>query len=292
MQVVALDEVYATPTIKSEKRTRVQLSDGEHTIYAILAPKITTSNKSKNLTINTVIKVLHFDRCLWSSGENFNQVYLHLTKLSVISQDPGHKFGNPVYYYDVCDVDDDTDDDSTIDDEDAQSTNSSLSSNDDRRAAAVVVSGLVHHQQHHPLGINPIILPRADFENSKPGGSNSSSETQALQQLYRLSYRVSDNPLNSKIPSSSLEVDTHGISPGPKCRWIPATEDTVSTRKGASNTKAENKYSGSILRRNSSLNEFAASVLPLPVQSNYTILPTSPLSSGDTGDEQSIAFLH
>ena len=241
------------------------------------------SNRTKNLTVNTVIKVLQFDRCLWSYGENYNQVYLHLKKLSVISQDPGHKFGNPVYYYDICDVDDDIDDNSTIDDED-----SSLSSNEERRTAAVIVSGIVHHQQQHPPGINPIIIPRADFDTSRPDDSDSDSETQTLQQLYRLSYSISDNPLNSKIPASDLQVDTHGIGPGPRCRWIPATEEVVSTRNGTTLSKDDTSKitSTTTLKQSSSFNEFAASVLPLPLQSSYShILPTSPLSSGDASDD-------
>eukprot|EP00529_Nitzschia_sp_RCC80_P014179 CAMPEP_0113523458 /NCGR_PEP_ID=MMETSP0014_2-20120614/45716_1 /TAXON_ID=2857 /ORGANISM="Nitzschia sp." /LENGTH=720 /DNA_ID=CAMNT_0000421549 /DNA_START=355 /DNA_END=2517 /DNA_ORIENTATION=+ /assembly_acc=CAM_ASM_000159 len=286
MQVVAIDDVYhTTSNNKSEKRCRVHLSDGEHTIYATLAPRIKTSNRTKNLAVNTVVKVLQFDRCLWSDGENYNQVYLHLKKLSVISQDPGHKFGNPVYYYDICDVDDDIDDNSTIDDEE-----SSISSNEERRTTAVIVSGLVHHQQQHPPGINPIIIPRADFDTSRPDDTDSDSETQTLQQLYRLSYSISDNPLNSKIPASDLQVDTHGIGPGPTCRWIPATEEVVSTRKGTTSTKDDtSKSTSTTLKRNSSFNEFAASVLPLPLQSNYSqILPTSPLSSGDTSDDQSL----
>jgi hypothetical protein len=271
--------------------SQVQLSDGEHTLFATLAPRIKTSSRTRGIAINTVIKVLQFDRRLWSSGENYNQVYIHLTKISVISGDPGHKFGSPVYFYDVCD-DDDDDDNSTIDDEDAQSTSSSFSSNDDRRTAAVIVSGLVPNQQQHARGINPIILPRAEHDAIRADGSDSSNDTQALQQLYRLSYRVSDNPLNSKIPTTDLEIDTHGIGPGPKCRWIPAADDvSTTTQKGNNATAIEDKKKRTMAlpTRTSSFNEFAASVLPLPIQSKFSILPPSPVSSGDASDDQSLS---
>ena len=80
--------------------------------------RLRSSSKNKPPAQNTLIKVMEYEKCIASQDEEFGggggkggvedgHLFLRLKKISVISQDPGHKFGNPVYYYDACDDDDD-----------------------------------------------------------------------------------------------------------------------------------------------------------------------------------------
>jgi hypothetical protein len=58
-----------------------------------------SAHTAKELVPNTLTKVFGFKRDSSSEG----RVGIRLKKLSIISQDPGHCFGNPAYFYDVCD---------------------------------------------------------------------------------------------------------------------------------------------------------------------------------------------
>ena len=74
---------------------QLQLSDGDHFLNAKIR---TASIRNKEVAQNSLIKVLDFDKYMCEDG-----VAIRLKKISVVSLDPGHKFGNPVYYFDLFD---------------------------------------------------------------------------------------------------------------------------------------------------------------------------------------------
>jgi hypothetical protein len=213
-----------------------------------MSPRLRSASRSKEVVHNTLIKVTEYEKCIATSSQEVNgvekgQVYLQIRKLSVISQDPGHKFCNPVYYYDVCD-----------DESEEASTFSSTSSLDDSREAAVIVNphpstSIVQHSSIDSFMHPTTAIPRKLFV----------TETQALQELYHCKYQIRDKPIDSKIPGAEWEIDLHGIGPGPKCRWIPASDG----KGNATNLSHD-------LSTMAFFNTFAASVLPLPVQSKYS----------------------
>lgn len=235
-------------------------------MYAILAPRCRSASRSKELTQNTLIKVTEYEKYIGTSSQEVNgvekgQVYLQVRKLSLISQDPGHKFCNPVYYYDVCD-----------DESEEASTFSSASSLDDSRDAAVIVNPHPSTQIVQQSSIDSIMRPT--FATPRRPYV---AETQALRELYFCNYQIRDKPIDSKVPGTEWEIDMHGIGPGPKCRWIPAAGTTTEFGGGThSKTDSSQKSSISIDTQRpavASFNAFAASVLPLPVQSRYSLSP-------------------
>jgi hypothetical protein len=209
--------------------------------------------------------------CGGKGGIEQGHLYLQLKKLSVISQDPGHKFGNPVYYYDACDDDDDEDEAG----EDGSHSSSSLSSVDDGRQATLVVNphpstSIVHRSSLESLMGSPPTAVRRPFV----------AETQELHELFCCTYHIHDKPIDSKVPSTEWQVDSHGIAPGPRCRWIPPSLSSDSENKGERRTSPS--PSSSLQPPGSkhppmvaSFNSFAASVLPLPIQSKYSLFPSN-----------------
>jgi hypothetical protein len=222
-----------------------------------MSPRLRSASRRKEVIHNTLIKVTEYEKCISTSSQELSgvekgQVYLQIRKLSVISQDPGHKFSNPVYYYDACE-----------DESEEGSTFSSASSLDDSKEAAVIVNPHPSTSIVQQSSIDSFMRPNATVSRRL-----FVTETQALQELYYCKYQIREKPIDSKVPGAEWEIDVHGIGPGPKCRWIPATE-----RKGNA-IDLSNESSMTVGSRRpavASFNAFAASVLPLPVQSKYSI---------------------
>jgi hypothetical protein len=259
-----------------------------------LTSKLRFGNRSKELIQNTLIKVLQFERCVDTvingEGDSRDEVYLKVTKLSIISQDPGHKFGNPVYFYDVCDYD--------LDEDEGYSSSASSSILDDSQETAVVVV--------NPHPDTPIVRATCEMDLSAYRAQHQRqplvAESQALHELYYCQYQIRDKPIDSKVPNSAWQVDSHGVGPGPKCRWIHAasppveesgdqlndditpTKSTPSNRRGKRSSALSSTLSSASkarpTQRTSSFNAFAASVLPLPVQSRYSLALNNTCSNG------------
>lgn len=242
-----------------------------------MTPKLRKATRTKELVQNTLIKVLEYEKCantvLDGDGDRRNEVYIKLTKISIISQDPGHKFGNPVYYYDVCDYEEDEDEGY------ASSVSSSIL--DESHEPAVVIT----HPDTPIVRTSDIVYSRTTQQLPLV------SESQALHELYYCQYQIRDKPIDSKVPNTAWEVDSHGVDPGPKCRWIPSTSpsqeessdelkrhvpnSTLSPNRMDGRSSPVQSKSASVVGlpppRTSSFNAFAASVLPLPIQSRYSL---------------------
>eukprot|EP00339_Tiarina_fusa_P001570 CAMPEP_0116999586 /NCGR_PEP_ID=MMETSP0472-20121206/2239_1 /TAXON_ID=693140 ORGANISM="Tiarina fusus, Strain LIS" /NCGR_SAMPLE_ID=MMETSP0472 /ASSEMBLY_ACC=CAM_ASM_000603 /LENGTH=539 /DNA_ID=CAMNT_0004699049 /DNA_START=102 /DNA_END=1718 /DNA_ORIENTATION=+ len=145
---------------KSNNTTRLLLSDGEHYITATLGSQLRSSNRIKELVPNTLIKVFGFER---DSSEG--RVSIKLKKLSIISQDPGHRFGNPAYFYDVCD-------DQEKEDEQAIVTT-------DAPVETQICQALLRDRN-----------------------ATATDETQTLLELYSCQYPINEKPIDSKIPNT------------------------------------------------------------------------------------------
>jgi hypothetical protein len=163
---------------------QVQLSDGEHFITVALSPRFAFSKKSNQLVQNTLIKVFNYDRTVTDGKRSFQ-----INKLSIISQDPGHRFGNPANYFDVFQESD----------EDASSSFI--------QSSTTPIENQIYHE----------ILQQSGEEKLSKG-------TQTLSELYSCQYPLSEKPIDSKIPNVGWRIDSHGVAPGPKCRWIPASK--------------------------------------------------------------------
>ncbi|KAG7351276.1 BTB/POZ domain containing protein [Nitzschia inconspicua] len=264
LQVISLELIPSQEEDSSMGgKQKIQLSDGDHFLYAVMTPRLRSASRNKELAQNTLVKVTEYERCIASSNQEVvgvekGQMYLHIRKLSIISQDPGHKFCNPVYYYDVCD-----------DESEELSTFSSSSSLDGSREASVIVnphpSTAIVQKSSIDLLMQPATTRRLFV-----------TESQALQELYFCNYRIRDKPIDSKVPATEWEIDTHGIQPGPKCRWIPAASDSSPDAKDRRKTDAsiQSRTSTDVRRPAvASFNDFATSVLPLPLQSKYSLVP-------------------
>ena len=161
------------------------------------------SNRSKEIVVNTLIKVLEYEKYLLDG-----RVALKIHRVSLISQDPGHRFGNPIDYYDVYDV-------NYVEkkDEPAITTYEDPIENQIRQQwiqspNAVSTTASSSSPQQHPLAL-----------------------AQNLVELYSCYYPVNEKPIDSKIPRTGWNIDSHGISPGPKCRWIPASGSTEEEKR-------------------------------------------------------------
>jgi len=129
-----------------------------------------------------LIKVLKFGKF-----EVEEVIAVHLKTISVISQDPGYKFGNPVFYHDVL---------GRRDDEDSQGVVEADTEN--------IESAISQH------------LVGGSFCVEGPPGND-----QALQEIYSCSFAANEKPIHSKIPSVCWKVDAHGLEPVPRTTWIP-----------------------------------------------------------------------
>jgi len=159
-----------------------RLSDGEHFVNA----RIRASSRSKDIALNTLIKVNDYNRRVID-----NQVHLDLKKVTIVSQDPGYRFGNPLYYYDVYEESAEEDDGQSIVNAETPIENE-------------ISQDLMETQ-------------RASIPH----------ESEALLELYSCTIQPDQRPVNSKIPRTGWLVDSHGESPGPKCRWIPAQKASL-----------------------------------------------------------------
>jgi hypothetical protein len=171
----------------------MQLSDGEHFITATMAPKLLSSTRSGEIVQSTLIKVLKFEKYV-SDG----RVALQLNKLSIISQDPGQRFGNPSFYYDVFDEKDEDDGQPII-------------------SSDTPIETQICHE----------LMQRQDAVVSK--------DVQTLLELYSCQYPLKEKPIDSKIPRTGWQIDSHGTFPGPRCRWIPAQPNKKDKSPNSSN---------------------------------------------------------
>ena len=205
-----------------------------------MTPKLRSTTRIKGIMQNTLIKITDYEKCIASSSQEVNgvdreQVYLQLNSLAVITQDPGHRFGNPAYYYDI------NDDDSEV------TTFSSSSSLDDSQESAALI-------------VNQSAMDYSFMSQRRPFVS----ESQELNELYYCNYQIRDKPIDSKVPDYAWEPATDGLTPGPKCRWIPAgpeadsdAKDTARQQPQAKGRDARNA-APSPPTRTSSFNAFAA----------------------------------
>ena len=160
---------------------QIQVSDGEHFLSATMAPTLRKATRNGEIVKNTLIKVLDFEKQAING-----HVTLRLNKVSIVSQDPGQRFGNPSFYYDVF---------HDKDEDDGQPIVSS-----DTPIETQICQELMQRQDR----------VSKDFHS------------QTLVELYSCMYPLKDKPVDSKILSSGWQIDSHGTSPGPRCRWIPA----------------------------------------------------------------------
>jgi hypothetical protein len=138
---------------------------------------------------NTLIKVLDYERHVTDG-----RVSLELHKVALISQDPGHRFGNPFDYYDAFDE---------YNDGDSEEEELITTLEGDAIETEVSQQALMHQRGN---------------DNTK---KDSSSSQQNLLKLYSCHYPVSAKPIDSKIQRTGWTVDSHGVTPSPKCRWMP-----------------------------------------------------------------------
>lgn len=129
-----------------------------------------------------MIKVLDYERTV-KDGQKSCQI----NRLSIISQDPGHRFGNPANYFDVFDECDEDEVPAII------------------QSSDTPIENQIYHKLTHQSSESAV----------------SSRKSQTLSELYSCQYPSSEKPVDSKIPNIGWEIDTHGVAPGPRCRWIP-----------------------------------------------------------------------
>lgn len=168
------------------------MSDGQNFIAVTLTPRFNTAKKYKELGQNTLIKVLGFERTTRGGKTSFQ-----INKLCIISQDPGHRFGNPVHYFDVYD---------DVEDDDA---------------AAIVQS---NNPIEHEIYQNILRVPQTPAE---PKGDKT------LLELYSCQYPLDQKPVDSNIPNIGWQIDSQGMAPGPRCRWIPSPQKEPETSMSA-----------------------------------------------------------
>lgn len=135
-----------------------------------------------NIKQNTLIKVLKFGKLDAEEG-----ITIHLKTITVIGQDPGYKFGNPVFYRDV------------------------LSRQDEEDSQGVVETDVDNIENE----ISQELVERQAYVEKSP------ENDQTLQEMYSCRFTANQKPIHSKIPSIGWKVDTHGLEPVPRTRWIP-----------------------------------------------------------------------
>jgi hypothetical protein len=168
-----------------------------------MSPELSMSLRSKELVKNALIKILDYEKY---ELDGTGKCAIRLHKISLISQDPGHQFGNPMDYYDAYD-----------EEEDNFSTGSSSSDNEPVVVvASATVDAPIENQICHEL-----LMSQQQEQQQKL----SARGNQNLSEFYSCHYPVKTSPLlavDSKIPGTGWQIDTHGQAPSPKCRWIPA----------------------------------------------------------------------
>lgn len=147
-----------------------------------------------------MIKVLDFDKYI--SDEC---VAVHLKKISVVNLDPGHRFGNPVYYFDVFGEKDD----------------------DDSQEVINMTENLIEDQ------ISQELIERTGGTEASPDRNST------LLKMYSCQFAIDQKPVHSKIPSTGWKVDIHGCAPVPRIRWIPGPKSQLAPAITVKNEKAE-----------------------------------------------------
>jgi hypothetical protein len=198
---------------------QILLSDGEYYITATMSPELSMSLRSKELVKNALIKILNYEKY---ELDGTGKCAIRLHKISLISQDPGHQFGNPMDYHDAYDEEEDT-----------ISTGSSSSGNE---PVVVVASATVDAPIENQICHELLMSQQQEQQQKLSARSN-----QNLSEFYSCHYPVKASPLlavDSKIPSTGWQIDTHGQAPCPKCRWIPAAAVMVGAVLGDRKTSS------------------------------------------------------
>ncbi len=117
-------------------------------------------------------------------------VAIHLKKISVVSLDPGHRFGNPAYYYDVF---------GQNDDDDSQEVINEMEKPIENQISQEIIEG-------------------------KAGAVKALELEKTLLEMYSCRFTADKKPIHSKVPSIGWEVDIHGCAPVPRIRWIPGPQ--------------------------------------------------------------------
>ena len=154
-----------------------------------MSPKLLTSSRCKELVPNTLVKIDDYDRILTDGPKLFQ-----LKRFSILSQDPGHRFGNPANYFDVCG-----------------------DSDEEEPPATMIAANSPTPSQEEDEIYQELINPQTDLELSP----SPTSDNQALSELYSIRFPMSEKPVD-KLPKVNWQIDTNGIEPGPRCRWIPS----------------------------------------------------------------------
>lgn len=173
-----------------------------------MSPELSMSLRSKELVKNALIKILDYEK-YELDGNGKCAIRLH--KISLISQDPGHQFGNPMDYYDAYDEEE----------EDASSTGSISDNEPVVVVASTAVDAPIENQICHEL-----LMHQQQEQQQKL----SARGNQNLSEFYSCHYPVKTSPVmavDSKIPGTGWQTDNHGHAPSPKCRWIPAAAVVV-----------------------------------------------------------------
>jgi hypothetical protein len=197
---------------------QILLSDGEYYIAATMSPELSMSLRSKELVKNALIKILDYEK-YELDGNGKCAIRLH--KISLISQDPGHQFGNPIDYYDAYDEEEDT---------------ISSGSSSDNEPVVVVTSATVDAPIENQICHELLMSQQQEHQQKLSARGNKN-----LSEYYSCHYPVKTSPIlavDSKIPGTGWQIDTHGQAPSPKCRWIPAAAEIGGAAPGDRKTSS------------------------------------------------------
>lgn len=121
---------------------------------------------------------------------------IHLKKISIVNHDPGKKFGNPVFFFDVFDGDSEDDGQSIV-----------------------------------PDGTPIEVRLGQELMQRNASKSSNKGDDGKLRELYSCRFTAQEKPIHSKIPISGWKIDSNGLMPVPKVRWVPENESLNSKEK-------------------------------------------------------------
>jgi hypothetical protein len=173
-------------------------------VTATLGPALILSLRNKELVQNSLLKVVQYEKYLLDG-----RVVLRIHKVSLISQDPGHRFGNPIDFHDAWD-------------EPALTT--SISMDTTSTTSPIERVCLEFFQQQSNGGV---LLSNDPDSGTNENLSSENLSSENLSKLYSCRYPVNQKPVDSKIPRNGWKIECHGEAPSPKCQWIPQTQPTV-----------------------------------------------------------------
>ena len=182
---------------------------------ATMSQELSLSIRSRELKKNSLIKVLEYETYSLPDGK----LALQLQKICLITQDPGHSFGNPIDFHDAYELEEEVDQSTTTTQcGDPVVVSASTGAPIETRFCRELM--MQRGGGQHPTG-------NSGSSSNGNGNANSSllfpnGSDQSLCELYSCRYLLSDAPADSKIPRSGWQIDSAGIAPGPKCRWIQA----------------------------------------------------------------------